>query len=222
MKNKFIIFDCDGVLIDSEIIAHRVGSAEMTRAGFPMTIKESIELFTGLTHEGMVSAVKNKYGRDISNNEFYAVIREIENTFQDDLKPVSNIFQVIDHVDKNYGGKCIASNSRSEYLTNVLALVGMTPYFHQNQIFSATMVKRGKPNPDLFLYAAEKSQVEVANCVVVEDSAIGINAAKAANMRVIGFLGGLHAKNPWYRNWVAAAKPDLIADDVTELLHCLS
>jgi HAD superfamily hydrolase (TIGR01509 family) len=222
MKNKLVIFDCDGVLIDSEIIAHRVGSAEMTRAGFPMTVEKSIELFTGVVHEDMVSIINKEYGKNMMDNDLKATINNIETVFQTDLKLVPGILQVMKHVDEKYKGKCIASNSKYDYLLNVLALVGLTPYFSQSQIFSAAMVKRGKPMPDLFLYAAEKSKVAVADCIVVEDSVVGINAAKAADMAVIGFLGGLHAKNPWYRHSINEAKPDMIAGDVAELLECLS
>ena len=76
--------------------------------------------------------------------------------------------------------------------------------------------------PDLFLYAADKLQADVSDFLVVEDSVVGTNAAKAANMQVIGFLGGMHAKNAWYRNCITEAKPDFIAEDANELLGFLA
>ena len=86
----------------------------------------------------------------------------------------------------------------------------MISYFNQDQIFNASMVKKGKPMPDLFLHAAKQSQVDATDCIVVEDSIVGIRAAKAANMYVIGFLGGSHAKSSWYRDCIARAEPDMI------------
>ncbi|MBU0743855.1 MAG: HAD family phosphatase [Gammaproteobacteria bacterium] len=222
MKDKLIIFDCDGVLIDSEIIFHQVGSREMTKIGFPLSVEKSIELFSGVADEDMPHAIQKEYGRSIPDNNLSMILEKIRDSFKTDLKPVSGINQVIEHLLQEGINKCIASNAGYGHIINSLAFTDMSKYFSNDLIFNIAMVKKGKPNPDLFIYAANKMQVDPENCVVIEDSLVGVQAAKAAKMPVIGFLGGAHAKNSWYRESIIGADPDLVANDARDLLDILS
>lgn len=221
MNYDLIIFDCDGVLIDSEIIYHRVGSREMTRIGFPLTVERSIELFSGVADSEFTKVIEKEYGRTVTDDYLEATLKKIRDSFHTDLQPVSGISQVINHLVEVGADKCIASNALHEYIVTSLSIAKLAEYFSSNQIFNVSMVKQGKPNPDLFLHAAKTIGVKPANCLVIEDSVVGIKAAKAANIPVIGFLGATHAKNNFYRNNVVAAGPNMIANDTVELLEVL-
>ena len=134
---------------------------------------------------------------------------------------MSGISQVIDYLVAEDVAKCIASNGLHEHIMISLDITKLDKYFSSNRIFSASMVKHGKPMPDLFLHAAKKMEVDTANCMVIEDSVVGIMAAKAAKMPVIGFLGGSHAKSNFYRKGIIEACPNMIANDAMELLEML-
>jgi len=221
VKTDLVIFDFDGVLADSEIIAHRVGSVEMSRVGFPLTVEKSIELFSGIAHQNMPSVIQEEYGKAMSPQELERILKKIDDTLLADLKSITNISEVMRYLEQTYLCKCIASNSMQEYIVTALTLTGLSEHFKQHQIFSASMVKQGKPMPDLFLHAAEQFRVKPESCLVIEDSVVGITAAKAANMPVIGFLGASHAQNDWYRQRVIEAGPQCVANDAMELITIL-
>jgi len=216
-----VIFDCDGVLVDSEIIYHRIGAREMTRLGFPLTVERSIELFSGLADEKILQVFEAEYGRTFSEHHLKQTLKITRDSFCVDLKPVSNISKVIDYLEEKNIGKCIASNGFFEHIITSLHITKLNKYFSNKHIFDISKVKQGKPMPDLFLYAAEKMQTKVDYCVVIEDSVVGVTAAKAAKIPVIGFLGGAHAKSSFYRKSILDVKPDIIANDTDELLAIL-
>ena len=215
---KLVIFDCDGVLIDSEIIYHKVGAREMTQLGFPLTVERSIELFSGVADEKAAEIIQKEYGKTIGKNDFEMILKRVKDSFPTDLKPVANILQVINYLNQQEIAKCIASNSDYEYIIKVLTLVNMETNFNPKYIFSASMVGQCKPAPDLFLYAAKQMGFKPEDCLVIEDSQVGIQAALAANMQVISFLGGEHAKNDWYKKCVEAYNIP-VANNSEELLH---
>jgi HAD superfamily hydrolase (TIGR01509 family) len=222
MKPELIIFDNDGVLIDSEIIGHRINALEMTRLGFPMTIEKSIELLTGITKDRFDKIMLQEYGKTMSDADVMNMIKKIEDSFPTDLKPIVEITQVLDFLEQNHIKKCIATSGAKDYVTTTLSITNLDNYFKPDQIFSSTMVNyKGKPAPDVFLLAAQHFRVNPKDCLVIEDSILGIEAAKAANMPVIGFLAGAHACSPWYRECILTAGPTIIIENAGELLHSL-
>lgn len=221
MSYDLVIFDCDGVLVDSEIIYHRVSATEMSRLGFPLTVERSIEIFSGVADEKLGQAVYREYGRHIADDEIYAMLNKARDAFASDLKSVDGIDSFLDNLVRLGVGKCIASNSLRENIFAVLNITGLTKHFNDEQIFDISLVKRGKPKPDIFLRAAREMQVDIKKCMVVEDSIVGIRAAKAANMEVVGFLGATHAKYPFYRKCLLDAGPSVVASNAAELLDLI-
>jgi HAD superfamily hydrolase (TIGR01509 family) len=208
-------------LIDSEIIFHRINAKEMTNMGFPITVEKSIELFTGITNNDFDKIMLQEYGKTLSKFEIMKIIKETEALFSKDLKSIVDISQVMNYLEQKHINKCIASNGAYDYIITILTTTNLYKYFKPDRIFSAMMVNKGKPAPDVFLYAAYNFQVDPENCLVIEDSIIGIEAAKSANMPVIGFLGASHAQNLWYRESILKSKPTTIVNNAIELLDAL-
>lgn len=184
-----IIFDCDGVLIDSEPLAVRVGTRVLNHAGFPVTEQE-INGYVGVSAPAMYADLEQKYKKTVPPNVQERWTTEIIATFHEELKAIDGIHAFIDRLSIP---ACVASNSPVAYLDIALGIVGLTDYFAE-AIFSAEMVVKGKPAPDLFLHAAKEMGASPADCLVVEDSVNGVNAAVAANIPVLGFIGGGHCK----------------------------
>jgi HAD superfamily hydrolase (TIGR01509 family) len=221
VKVELLIFDCDGVLVDSEIVGHQVGVDEIVRLGGSTTVEESIKTFTGFTDEEIDRLLKEKHGEKISDNFLQGLKNKINVCYQDTLQSVANIHSVMQYLVDKKMPRCIASNSMSGHLQSVLNLTKLDGYFKSEHIYNASMVKQGKPAPDLFLHAADQMQVKPKNCLVIEDSTIGIAAAKAAKIPVIGFLGGTHAKYLWYKDGIKKAQPLEVVDDAYALLNLL-
>lgn len=222
MKPELIIFDHDGVLIDSEIIGHRHNAVEMTRLGFPMTVEKSIELLTGSTYDRFDKLMIQEYGKTMLESDIIAINKQIEDSFPAELKPTPGITKVLDFLEHNNIKKCIASNAKYNYVVNTLTMVKLIDYFNKpGQIFNAPLNK-GKPSPEVFLLAAKQFNVDPENCWAIEDSILGIEAAKAANMLAIGYLGASHAMVSNYREKIQKANPDLIVNSAEELLSVLN
>ena len=222
IKPELIIFDADGVLVDSEIIAHQINEIEMTRLGFPITTQKSIELFAGITKDDFNAVMLQEYGRTIPDADLIPLLKKADDTIITEVKSIGGISEVLDYVEKKQIKKCIASNGASDYVFAVLTTTNLNKYFELEHIFSATMVNfKGKPEPDVFLLAASHFNVKPEDCLVIEDSVLGIKAAKAANMPVIGFLGGSHAQNIWYHEKIIEAGPTVIVNNAIELLDFL-
>jgi len=221
VKVELLIFDCDGVLVDSEIIGHQIGVDEVVRLGGSTTVEESIKTFTGFTDEEINRLLKEKHGERISDNFISDLKGKINACYQNTLQPVANIHSVMQYLVDKKIPRCIASNSMSNHLQSVLAITKLDGYFKGEHIYNVSMVKQGKPAPDLFLHAADQMQVRPKNCLVIEDSHIGIAAAKAAKIPVIGFLGGIHAKYSWYKDRIKKTQPLKVVDDAYALLNLL-
>lgn len=184
-----VIFDCDGVLIDSEHLAARAEARLFRRLGLDID-----EDFIRTHHIGLSWASQMKHMqahfawqapaglKDLARSEINAL-------FETDLKPIPGIARLLDRLATP---RCVASSSDPERLRYTLGLTGLHDLLAPH-IFSATMVKNGKPAPDLFLHAAATMQAAPADCIVIEDSIPGVAAARAAGMQVIGFVGGSHA-----------------------------
>ncbi len=135
--------------------------------------------------------------------------------FRLELKAIEGMAETLDRLEMP---RCVASSSQPERIRYSLGLTGLLEKFEPH-IFSATIVKNGKPAPDLFLYAASQMGVDPANCIVIEDSPAGILAAKAAGMCVFAFTGGSHARFPAFREQIAALEPDLLFDAMPDLVQ---
>lgn len=183
---RLVIFDCDGVLVDSERISIRVDAAAITALGWPMSEAEVVERFMGRSVKFMASEVEARLGHlpDDWEDELHHLTRK---AFETELTPVAGIEEALDHLTVP---TCVASSGSHDKMRYTLGLTGLYGRF-RGRIFSADEVARGKPAPDLFLHAARSLGVAPADCAVVEDSFYGVEAARAAGMRVFGYAGGL-------------------------------
>ena len=187
MKPDLIIFDCDGVLIDSELLSCRCLSEVLARYGISLGLDQALDLFLGRS----ATAVLDHYqtlGRSIPE-QFYVELRAaVRAAFLAALCPIEGVRSVLEGLQVPH---CVASSSDLDRVSFSLSLTGLAPHFGR-RLYSAQMVERGKPAPDLFLYAAERMQAKPRNTLVIEDSVSGVTAAKAAGMTAWGFVGGSH------------------------------
>jgi HAD superfamily hydrolase (TIGR01509 family) len=208
-----VIFDCDGVLIDSELLSVEADVACLAEYGIALSAEEIIERYTGTS--GMAADLEARYGRALAglDERHRQLVRPL---FERSLKPIPGIAALLDSLP---GQRCVASSSSPERLDHALSLVGLYDRLAPH-IFSASMVARGKPAPDLFLHAAERMGVAPAGCIVVEDSLPGIAAALAAGMTAIGFAGGGHCA-PGHAARLRAAGAALAVERMEQLLPVL-
>ncbi|MGN9810169.1 HAD family hydrolase [Micromonospora sp. BQ11] len=182
-----VIFDCDGVLVDSERIAVRVNVALGAELGWPLTEAEVIERFIGRSSASIGEQIAARLGQGVAAtwaDRFDLVHRQAVDA---GLTAVDGIHDALDAITLL---TCVASSGTHEKMRHTLGHTGLYPRF-EGRIFSATEVAHGKPAPDLFLHAAATMGVPPTACVVVEDSQYGVQAARAAGMRCFGFAGGL-------------------------------
>ncbi len=187
---ELIIFDCDGVLIDSELIACRVSATCLAEIGIPITVEEIIERYVGISATAMLADLAARSGMPLPVGFAENVRRCLMRCFESELVAMPGVHPVLSAITSPI---CVASSSAPERLRYTLSLVGLLSRFEPH-IFSATQVARGKPAPDLFLFAAAQMGVEPRNCLVIEDSVAGVRAAASAGMQVIGFAGGSHCR----------------------------
>ena len=185
---ELIIFDCDGVLVDSEPIINRAHAQVLTACGYSITEEALIERFCGMSDPEMLDIIEREWGRALPASYAARVGEMIESGFLRSLAPMDGVAELLDALPLH---RCVASSSVPEQIRRKLELTGLLTFFG-DKLFSATMVARGKPAPDLFLYAAEQLSAAPSRCLVIEDSAAGIDAANAAGMTAIGFSGGSH------------------------------
>lgn len=184
---ELVIFDCDGVLVDSERIATRVQIALGAELGWPLTEDEVIDRFIGRSNASVREQVAARLGdgtADVWRKRFEELHREAVDA---GLSPVEGLPEALDGITLP---TCVASSGSHEKMRHTLGRTGLYERF-AGRIYSATEVARGKPAPDLFLHAARRMGVDPAACVVVEDSRPGVEAARAAGMRAFGYAGGL-------------------------------
>ena len=184
---ELVIFDCDGVLIDSERLAVKLDVLVLRELGWPLSEAEVIERFLGRSDRDTQAAIEAHLGRKLPadwQKQFEPRYRQL---FAAELAPVEGVLEALDCIALP---SCIASSGTHEHLRYTLGLTGLDERF-AGRIFSAEDVARGKPAPDIFLHAAKRMAATPARCVVVEDSRSGVDAARAAGMRVLAFAGGL-------------------------------
>lgn len=185
---QLIIFDCDGVLVDSEPIANRILAKALTAAGYPCGVEQSVARFVGRSLASIVDEVEAALGHKLPSHFTARLQAETYAAFRRDLEPVPGVAAALDQIQSR---KCVASSGAVEKMELTLGLTGLRHHFGDH-LFSAAMVPRGKPFPDLFLHAAEAMNAQPNACIVVEDSLPGVEAARAAGMRVLGYAGGSH------------------------------
>ena len=210
---ELVIFDCDGVLVDSEPIAMRLLVETIAGAGLALDPEAAHELLLGKSLASMRAILARDFGLDLSDAALDAMRHRLYAAFRAELRPIPGIAAALDALPCAF---CVASSSQPERVEVSLTATGLWPRF-EGRVFSATMVAHGKPAPDLFLFAAETLGYPPGACLVVEDSPAGIAAAKAAGMRVIAFTGGSHATSDAHRGRIAALGPDAVLADMRGL-----
>jgi HAD superfamily hydrolase (TIGR01509 family) len=188
---RAIIFDFDGVLADSEVLANRVLAEIVTELGVATTLEDSYRNFMGKRLVEVIEAIELAVGRKLPADFAQSYQRRTFEAFRIELKPVDGAREFIEswrHVPQ-----CVASSSSPERLALSLDVLGMATLF-DGRVFSASQVARGKPHPDIFLHAAEQLGVRADDCIVIEDSVSGVIAGRAAGATVIGFTAGGHAQ----------------------------
>ncbi len=192
MSYELVIFDCDGVLVDSESISCGAIAEIATELGFPMTTRESINYFVGTSIEYAIDFLKDKTTQPIPA-DFESRYRKIcHERFQTDLQPIPGIENLLTKLDLP---KCVGSNGPRHKIISNLKLTNLIHHFDQEHLFSAYDIKKWKPLPDLYLHAASRMNVAPEKCVVVEDSVAGVKAARAAGMSVYGYAGDGDGEN---------------------------
>jgi HAD superfamily hydrolase (TIGR01509 family) len=184
-----VIFDCDGVLVDSERLAVDIDRQILAEFGLHLSPEEVIRRFMGQTEGLRDRTIEQHIGRGLTAEERGRMDLMFEQLCVTDLRAVDGIAEALSEITQ---AVCVASNSRPDGLRWKLELCGLLDRFDGN-VFSASQVQNGKPAPDLFLFAAQTMGVEPASCIVVEDSPSGVRAARAAGMRAFAYLGGMVA-----------------------------
>lgn len=183
-----IIFDCNGVLVDSEQIAAEVAVEELARAGIAVTPAVMIRYLSGRRPADIFAMIEAASQRKLPANFGASVATATVKRLRADLRAIPHAGYALTWLR---GPKCVASSSPPERIRASLETTGLARFF--KFVFSASEVPNGKPAPDLFLHAAARIGVEPVDCIVVEDSAAGVTAATAAGMTAIGFVGASHA-----------------------------
>jgi HAD superfamily hydrolase (TIGR01509 family) len=185
---QLVIFDCDGVLVDSEVISNRVLAETLTDEGLPTTVAEARRDYQGLLLADVLANAQAKLGRPLPDGWVAAYERDRAAAFRRELRPVAGACEAVQRLEAAGIVVCVASQGKLEKTNLSLALTGLDRLFPESARFSAESVARGKPAPDLFLYAAAAMQAQPASCVVVEDTPSGVSAAVSAGMRALGYV----------------------------------
>ena len=203
-----VIFDCNGVLVDSEPLATAIVSQEFMRAGFALTPDIVARFFTGRRPADMFADVEIAAGRRLPADFAATVASTTLRRFRAELRATPHMSYALSWLR---GPKCVASSSSLERIRVCLESTDLIRFFEPN-LFSASGMRNGKPAPDLFLHVCGKMGVPPADCIVVEDSAVGVAAGVAAGMTVIGFVGGSHAGSRLASHLHAAGARAVISD----------
>jgi HAD superfamily hydrolase (TIGR01509 family) len=213
MSDRLVIFDCDGVLVDSEPISIAVLREVIAGAGRQIDEATAYRLFLGRSMTTISETLVSEFGLGFTADHLGEIRRQMFDRFKAELKAIEGVHEAIMALPNP---RCVASSSKPERIRYSLGLTGLLDLLEPN-IYSATMVRRGKPAPDLFLHAANEMAAEPASCIVVEDSPAGIEAARAAGMRVLAFAGGSHARAGGLHDAFLRLSPDAIFDDMRRL-----
>lgn len=212
MAVDLVIFDCDGVLVDSEVISCRAHAQVLSRHGYPITADEVFERFLGRSTQQANLEIEAELGRKLPGRYHAELQDELFRAFAADLEPTPHIHDALDQISC---ARCVASSGSHRRMRASLGRGSLYDRFAPN-IFSASQVTKGKPAPDLFLLAAQAMKVSPQHCLVVEDSVAGIEAARAAGMTAFGFFGGSHCRAA-HAEALLQAGAGLTFDDMRQL-----
>lgn len=217
---ELVIFDLDGVLIDSELLAARALAEELTAIGHAVTTQDMIERFVGVSSAALLEDLARERGSPLPADFTERTRARMQALFANELKPVAGAAEALAALALP---RCVASNSPSDYIARALALTDLAGHFAAEALFSADMVRRPKPAPDVYLHAAESMGTRPARCLVVEDSVAGVTAARAAGMTVLGFAGAAHiADRPAHGGRLRDAGAQHLLDDFADLADFLA
>ncbi len=211
MNFEHIIFDCDGVLVDSEIIAAEVMTPVLNTFGHAVTVKHYLTQYTGKTFRAIFDQFDIDQRVDVE-----MLIKNVEEKVYLNIAEVQGISHVVNSLSLP---KSVVSNSHPDQIRHAVSTINLSDAFEKE--FSSSMVENPKPSPDVYLYAAENLGISPESCLVVEDSISGCTAALEANMRVVGFCGGKHIM-PMHKGELQKLGVQFIADNSTELLSTLN
>lgn len=203
-----IIFDCDGVLVDSERLACETYAAIFTRAGYPLTSADVQARFLGRSLQSTLTSIETEFGRPLPVDFAATLEAAVRQAFSTALQPIPGIAELLQALPTS---ACVASSGSPERIRTSLKLTSLIDHFEPH-IFSAHQVSAGKPAPDLFLFAAAQMGVAPERCLVIEDSVAGVTAARHANIPVIGFTGGSHCHDGTAGSLVAAGAKAVAMD----------
>lgn len=218
MRQGLLIFDCDGVLIDSETLACRVVAEELAEHGIVLAPEELDARFPGFTDQRIAEILTVETGRSLPDDFPLRVAKRTIARFEQELEAVPGVEALLAGLN---GPRCVASNSLVERLRFSLHCTDLLRFFAGEAVFSSEMVARGKPAPDLHLHAAAVMGFAPGDCLVIEDSVTGVTAARAAGMEVIGFTGASHV-GAGHGDALIAAGSREIADSMDDLARLLS
>jgi HAD superfamily hydrolase (TIGR01509 family) len=187
-----VVFDCDGVLVDTERLTVGVEARVLTELGWTHTAEDVVARWMGRSSAVQLAELEARLGAEHTRLFDERTTRELHEVFDRELTAVEGVETVLDHLERHGVPTCVASSGTHERMRRTLGLTGLAHRF-DGRVFSATEVQHGKPAPDLFLHAAAAMGVPPSRCVVVEDSVYGVRAGVAAGMTVYGFAGGLTA-----------------------------
>jgi HAD superfamily hydrolase (TIGR01509 family) len=191
-RPDLVVFDCDGVLVDTERLTVVVESRVLGELGWPLSPEQVVERWMGRSSEAHLADLERHLGADRAREFDRRTTAELHEVFDRELTAVDGVVALLDHLDAQGVPSCVASSGTHGRIRRTLGITGLLPRF-DGRIFSATDVLHGKPAPDLFLHAATTLDTDPSACAVIEDSVYGVRAGVAAGMTVYGFGGGLTA-----------------------------
>ncbi|UWU74223.1 HAD family hydrolase [Bradyrhizobium huanghuaihaiense] len=204
-KPDLIIFDCDGVLVDSELLSCRCLSEVLAEFDFELSLEQALELFLGRSTAAIGQYYRER-GRTLPDEFLPRLKARVRETFAKSLQPIPEVATILSALK---APRCVASSSDLDRVSLSLDVTGLASHF-DGRLYTAQMVKHGKPAPDLFLHAAEMMRADPSRTLVIEDSVSGVQAGKAAGMTVWGFVGGGHYRSRDGRAILSAAGADRV------------
>ncbi len=217
MPIELVIFDCDGVLVDSEVLSSRAHAEMLTRHGYPITAEQERNRFLGVADHEARLIIEAEIGRRLPDDFESQMQQAALQLYSEHLGLIPHVAETVAALDLP---KCVASSGTPEKIRHGLTCAGIYQLLAPH-IFSAVQVNRGKPAPDIFLFAAERMKTAPERCLVIEDSAAGITGARAAGMTVLGFHGASHC-TPAHAAMLRAAGAHETFDDMRQLLALIA
>ncbi len=218
MTDKLMIFDCDGVLVDREVLAAKAVCETLKDCGINLDVDQAITRYVGLNLVSTMNMIEAEFDRTLPIDFADQIHADTDAVMVSKLNEIPGISTALSQIN---GPRCVASSSSLRGIRRSLRVTILLHHFAEETIFSAEMVDNGKPAPDLFLYAAYKMGVPAQDCIVIEDSIPGVTGAVAAGMKVIGFTGGSHIRDG-HNERLRAAGAQIVFDNMRSLPDILS